>query len=80
MKKKNSIAKKKTTFSTKKTTAMKKCDNQKQNSIDIKTNQTPLKKTNQTPILLKKIFREQHIEKNKNMGRKPLFKENLSLE
>ena len=58
------------------------CDNKTQNSYDIKTNQTHLKKKkkNQTPILLKKSFGEKHCGKKQKKQRKPLFKEHLSLE
>ena len=42
------------------------CDNKKQNSYDINTNQTLLKKKkNQTPILLKKILWEKTLWKKK---------------
>ena len=65
----------------KETTAMKKCDKKKQNSIDIKTNQTLLKKNKPNPYSLKKPFAKNTLKKKtKNMERKPLFKENLYLE
>ena len=51
---------------------MKKCDNKNKTPLTIKQIKPLQKKTNQTPILLKKTFGETHW-KNKKYGKKNTF-------